>query len=172
MKSGNFFAQASNSAYDIWFRYSDIIYKHCLAKCRDEDAARDFYQEIFLKFHRNAQKVAEHPTPYYWFLSVIDNQFKNQWRKRKRRLEIVEKDTHSWYRDLPVDFFENPEETIAFISCSSLEKMILDFLQAGFCICEIGSILGLSSSAIHRRLIKIRDREQEQQASLKKEQIF
>ena len=76
MKSDHFLAKASNTAYDVWFRYSDTIYKLCLLKCnKDEEKARDFYQEVFLIFSQYAREVSEHLPTFYWFKSVIINEF-------------------------------------------------------------------------------------------------
>lgn len=170
MKSGHFLAKASNTAYDVWFRYSDTIYKLCLLKCnKDEEKARDFYQEVFLKFSQHARQVAEHPAPYYWFKSVINNEFSNIWRKNRRREELVKENEQLWCQKTSDEFQECMEMELSFITCTPLEKMILEFIQAGFSIPELSKILGLSSMAIRRRLKKLKTQLLRGPTSLEKE---
>lgn len=156
-------------AHDIWFRYSDLIYKHCLLKCGDKEKAMDFYQEIFLKYHKFANQVAEHPSPYRWFLQVIENQCRSEWRQSARREARILKNKNLWYCSTNIAKDEEIVKELDFISCSALERMILDFIYAGFNLNELSLILGVSVISIRRKLYKLKKRLESSPENLQEE---
>ncbi len=142
--------------YRIWQKYSHYIFNLCFRKCRDLDAARDFYQEIYIKFHHHSQKVVNHPCPGFWFRSVINNAWNSALRKQLRCLPINNLyccDNRLSYFAEDEDFSRILEELNKNVALTSLEKMLLEYRFVGFSFLELSEILGIGVKTLRKKVV-------------------
>lgn len=150
-----------NSHQDVWETYAASIYKLCLKKCGNAEDARDFFQEIYLKFHKNAALVANHPEPFFWFARVIENHKNSVLRKELSRRRLMNEALAC--AEPPGAYsvrgnFAGIEELIEGYGFNEYEKMLIVFKAAGFSVKELSDILGVSVSALRRKFAKISQR--------------
>jgi len=148
---------------ELWTQYSRYIYKLCLQKCRNSEGARDFYQEIYIKYHLHAANVANHSKPGLWFKHVIDNAWNSKLREYMHSVPIVSWDCHDEtivYNSTAVDDMDESviEPFLQFVESSEIlkavEKMLFEYLYIGFSFRELSSILGISDRALRKRFHK------------------
>ena len=160
---------ALQTKYDLWFHYADIIYKLCIKKCGNAETAKDFYQDIYIKFHLNVEKLQKHPAPFLWFRTVINNHFNSHLRKIKTKNNF-----YLHYEDYQTNFCSaEPLEDLlntelSLCPMSELEKMIVDFMRIGFSCQEIADILGISIAQVSKKTHAVLNRLREGMPPLKK----
>ena len=91
-------------------------------------------------------------------MQVIENQCRSEWRQSARREARILKNKNLWYCSTNITKDEEIVKELDFISCSALERMILDFIYAGFNLNELSLILGVSVISIRRKLYKLKKR--------------
>lgn len=144
--------------YDVWAAYAPSIYKLCLKKCGNVEEAQDFFQEIYLKFHKSADVVAHHPEPFLWFARVIENYKNSVLRKELSRQRLANEALACAEPQAPYAVRGNVpgiEALIEGYGFNEYEKMLIVFRTAGFSIRELSEILGVSASALRRKFGKI-----------------
>lgn len=146
-----------SSEYELWSRYSRYIYKLCLQKCGNFEAAKEFYQEIYIKYHLHATNVAKHTRPDLWFKRVIDNAWYSELRKRMRKAPMSPLGCHE--ESIIYEFNdENPETLLRHIEeCSilnAMEKMLIQYIFIGFSYSELSEIIGLTERTLRRKVHK------------------
>lgn len=147
--------------HDVWETYAPSIYKLCLKKCGNAEDAQDFFQEVYLKFHKNAAAVASHPEPFFWFAKVIDNHRNSVLRKELSRQRLASESLACAEPQEPYAVrgnVQDVEELIEGYGFNEYEKMLIVFRTAGFSIRELSAILGLSASSLRRKFDKISER--------------
>lgn len=139
--------------YRIWQKYSSYIFWLCMRKCKNFDVTQDFFQEIYIKFHLHAQKVANHPCPGYWFKFVIDNEWRSVKRKQRRQVRTVPYECHENEEvyvvdEDPVTIMDDIENALVL---DPLEKMLLEYSYIGFSYAELSDILGFSAKTLRKK---------------------
>ena len=76
-------------------RYADMVYRLAKVNCKNESAADDVFQEVFLKLLRYQDSIKSEEHLKAWLITVTLNQcksmFMSTWNKRKVSIdEIVE----------------------------------------------------------------------------------
>lgn len=82
-------AEQDSAAFDLLHnRYKQELRRHLLRMVRDEGAAEDLLQEVFLKLWENAGRLAEHGALKAWVFRVGTNLALNRLRRVRRRKEL------------------------------------------------------------------------------------
>jgi len=80
-KQGIFTDGPNDRIGNIWLKYAPKIYKQCSSQTKSEEAAKDLFQDVALKFCRNA-KCLDLETPLEgWFRRVVRNTYCDQMRR-------------------------------------------------------------------------------------------
>jgi len=150
----------------VWKKYSYRIYKLCLKKCGTKDEADDLFQEVALRFCKNASQLNNQVHLLPWLEAVLLHCHYNGYRKRHQMHEIpfsVLNEPKACYDARWADAYVPPEEgmcTEAILSefslllevLNPLEKMIVELsVVGGLSIRELSRLLGLSRGCLVRR---------------------
>lgn len=76
------------SAEEAVSRFSDLVYKIALARCRQEQDAEDVFQDVFLAFSKNQPVFASEEHAKAWFIKVTCNTAYSFWRKPRHTREL------------------------------------------------------------------------------------
>lgn len=150
------FSSVSRPAHALWVRYAKLIYKLCVRKCGDSDKARDFFQDIYIKFHLHAKEVEKHPAPEYWFMRVVANHYFSYCRKKKVLV--------GYCAEIGVDYDAgfSLEEMLRMdlktCPMNTLEKVVIEFTVCGFSRKEIAEILGISIPSVRNKLLRVAEK--------------
>jgi RNA polymerase sigma-70 factor (ECF subfamily) len=88
-------------------RYQDNIYNFMLGNVGDEEAARDLAQEVFIRAFQNLPGFRMESLFKTWLFRIARNLYVDNYRRRKRRLEINGQPSGgSERRKLEEDWFE------------------------------------------------------------------
>lgn len=169
----------------VWKKYSYRIYKLCLQKCATRDDADDLFQEVALRFCKNAGELNNHVHLFEWFQTVLLHCHYNDYRKRHHVHEIPFSslaEPKSIYDACGADAYIKPEENLSMEAVltefslllevlNPLEKMIVELSVVGeLSIREMSQLIGLSRSSIsHRREVAIQ--KMREKMAMQKDQI-
>ena len=138
-------------------------------KCGDLSLAEDIAQETFVKLWTNCAKVVLESVMGYLY-TIANRLFIDQTRSQKVRLKfekepIKTSNTEDPYHALRTEEFrELLETTISDLPEGQREVFLLNRIE-GYTFKEIAEMLGVSSTAVEKRmakaLVKLRDRIQE-----------
>ena len=159
----------------VWKKYSYRIYKLCLQKCATKDEADDLFQEVALRFCKNARKLNNQIHLFSWFQTVLLHCHYNECRKGYKTREIPISclcEPKSNYRARAADAYRQAEEnlrmdavmdefTFLLEMLNPLEKMIVELtVIGGLSIRELSRLIGLSrGSIVHRRNVAFKKME-------------
>lgn len=158
-----------------WLELSPQIYKLCVKKCGKTEDAKDLFQDIALKFCKNAEKLMVRDKAFPWLIVVSRSCWSDMVEKKHSTFAA------STLRDEPVPYdvlsenrsvFHNEKDSIAFdfdhcfLFLSPVERFIIKLMCIGRASCdEVAGILGLSTNSVrkrkHRAMKKIRAKLQE-----------
>ena len=62
---------------DILDKYSDMVYRIALTRCRNKENAEDVFQDVFVKFSEKMPKFESEEHEKAWFIRVTLNMTKN-----------------------------------------------------------------------------------------------
>lgn len=140
--------------------YADKVRRRCRRILRQEEAAEDATQEVFLKLWRYGQSFREAECKLGWLYRVADRCCFNELRRRRVQREIQVEPTDypstppstADERELVLRFlgrFDERVQTVAVLHY--VEEMTHD---------EIALVTGWSRQTIHKKLGMVRDRAQ------------
>lgn len=133
-------------------KYSDLVYRIALTRCKNKESAEDVYQTVFLKFSEKMPKFESEEHSKAWFIRVTINLTKNE-------------NTSSWNNKLvALDEsiqFENKEDSDLFIDICNLpqnyKSVIYLMYYEGYKVKEIANILETSEGTIKTWLYRARE---------------
>lgn len=73
----------------LYDRYRRSVYARAYSLLRDDEAAKDAMQEVFLRVIRGDRRVLREPSPMAWLYRVTTNLCLNRIRDEKRRRELM-----------------------------------------------------------------------------------
>lgn len=77
--------EGASEAYELLYtRYSDRIYRYCLARLRDTELASDVLQETFLVLWQNASSFQGKSTVSTWLFGIATNKLRSLVRAESR----------------------------------------------------------------------------------------
>ena len=137
---------------NILDKYSDMVYRIALTRCRNKENAEDVYQEVFVKFSEKMPKFDSEEHEKAWLIRVTLNLSKNinenNWNKK-----IVNLDENI--------IFETEEESNVFsIVCElpqNYKTVIYLLYYEGYKIKEISKMMKVNENTIKTWLSRARD---------------
>ncbi len=134
----------------VYARYNCIVFRRARNLLRDEDAAADATQEVFLRLLRNGDSSAFAANPMAWLLRTTTNLCLNNLRDRRRQSELLrmeealatrnDGDARVIVRSILKQIPEN------------LHDVVLNYYVDGRSQEEIAGIVGLSRRTVCNRL--------------------
>lgn len=70
--------------------FSEILKKHIQSKVKDEEAAKDILQEVFIKIHLNANKVESTESLKSWLYTIAHNATMDYFKKQSKQISYIE----------------------------------------------------------------------------------
>lgn len=144
----------------LYRQFGPMVLRRCRQMLRDEDAARDAMQDVFVQVLRRESMVLEHPSSLLW--RIATNTCLNTLRDRRRRpedrdddllLRIAAAEDHGAEleaRSVLDRLFGREKESTRTIA-------VLHLLD-GFTLEETAKLVGLSVSGVRKRLRLLRGR--------------
>ena len=152
--------------------YGDDIYRFCYFLTQSKDLADDLYQDCFLAALEKEITVDEKKIKNY-LMGIAANQWKNQWRKNKRRQKImVQTEYNEQYtceheykeaigsNDPLISLIESETEKLVLEVVNSLPEeyriVVLMYYGADMSTKEIASELNMSKGTVTSKLMRAR----------------
>ena len=154
----------------VWKKYSYRIYKLCLQKCATRDEADDLFQEVALRFCKNAGELNNQTHLFAWLQTVLLHCHYNSHRKRHLVHEIPFSslmESKAVYNARGVDAYVKPDKGLGEMAVKEfsvllevlnpLEKMIMElWVVGGLSLRELSELIGLSKGSLaHRRQVAL-----------------
>lgn len=150
----------------IWLRYSEVIYKLCMARCNSVEEAKDLFQTVALKFCENITRLTDREEMMPWLISVLRHTHMDSYAEKRRTLCM------SGVLDSFSEYASFCEEEAMYYECrpaaelqyamektlervTPFERMLVEMkFYGGFSVRELSGIFGLSENAIRKRRFK------------------
>ena len=143
----------------VYEQYAGLVYKKCLSMLREESAAEDITQEIFMKIFLKYSKFRMESKFSTWIFSITYNSCIDHIRKNKNRKNGPLEELYQ----LPTSEEEVPEQKIIETEMVQLqqvlgqlprkdEEILMLKYQENYSIKEIALALKLSESAVKMRV--------------------
>lgn len=153
-------AERPSRAAELYALYGPAVYRRCLRLLRDEDAARDATQDVFVKLVREMGRLEERESAMGWLYTVATRHCLNVLRDRRRRGERAPAD------DLELAAPESPSglpgRVLARAVLSRFDEgtqaVAVGVLVDGMEHEELASALGVSRKTVQRRLARFLER--------------
>lgn len=133
-------------------KYSDMVYRIALTRCKNKESAEDVYQTVFLRYSEKMPKFESEEHSKAWFIRVTINLTKDEntsvWNNK-----IVALDDSIQ--------FESKEESDLFIDICKLpqnyKSVIYLMYYEGYKVKEISKLLEASEGTIKTWLYRARE---------------
>jgi RNA polymerase sigma-70 factor (ECF subfamily) len=147
----------------IWYEFSETLRRFILKRVRDEQAADDILQEVFIKVHRHLGTLSDETRLESWLYQVTRNAIADYFRRQPATIDLEEEMALA---DEGQD--DGLQDALALSLKSMMDSLpeeyrtalVLDSLE-GVSQAEIGARLGISlsgaKSRVQRARAKLRD---------------
>jgi RNA polymerase sigma-70 factor (ECF subfamily) len=147
-------ADRPSRAAELYALYGPAVYRRCLRLLRDEEAARDATQDVFVKLVRELDKLEDRENAMGWLYTVATRHCLNLLRERRRRGQGTPVD------DLELAAPESPSGPAGRILARAIlarfdvgtQEVAVGVLVDGREHEELASSLGISRKTVQRRL--------------------
>lgn len=137
---------------EILDKYSDMVYRIALTRCKNKESAEDVYQTVFLKYSEKMPNFESEEHSKAWFIRVTINLSKDEntsaWNKKVVALDDSIQ-------------FETKEDSDLFIDICKLpqnyKSVIYLMYYEGYKVKEISNILNASEGTIKTWLYRARE---------------
>ena len=137
-------------------RYSDMIYRIAVTITRNEEDAKDVFQETFLRLVRNQDKIVSEEHLKAWMIRVVSNCAKtmvsSSWNRNTQGLENE--------REAQEDSYEH-EDNPLFSELKELPQkysvVLYLYYYEGYSVKEIGKMLEKNDNTIKTLMSRGRD---------------
>ena len=145
---------------EIYVRFGPIVSRRCRYLLRDEDAARDATQEVFVKVMRSIEQFRGEASPLTWVLKIATNHCLNViaardagWRDRYRQQT---EHAHAAFGATGGEAIERAEQVRRLLGRLDPEtqQIAIHYYVDEMTQDEIGAALGRSLPTIRKRLAK------------------
>lgn len=132
-------------------KYADTVYRPAYAQTRAKSDADDVFQEVFLRYVQNKDKIQSEEHLKAWLIRVTVNCSKKHWNSYYLRHTVPLDDTI---------VFSEPEETGLDEAMRRLNPkyraVIHLYYYEGYSVAEIGQILNTNESTIRTQMTRAR----------------
>ncbi len=133
-------------------KYSDMVYRIALTRCKSKESAEDVYQTVFLRYSEKMPKFESEEHSKAWFIRVTINLTKDE-------------NTSAWNNKIvaldDMVQFESKEESDLFIDICKLpqnyKSVIYLMYYEGYKVKEISKLLDASEGTIKTWLYRARE---------------
>ena len=133
--------------------YSDMLYKICFLILKNENDVKDVLQETFIKYMTKSPDFKSEDHKKAWLIKVSQNKCKEFLRFHKRHaavpLDEVEK-------SISVTDGMDTYTTSILSLIWNLKSVVILYYIEGYSVKEVAQILGISESAVKKRLERAR----------------
>ena len=167
------FCQGNNQAFEeLVLRYKNSLYQYILSLVKDESAAEDLFQEVFISFFKHAAGYKREGKFKAWLFLTARNKVFNYFRDRKNTtsLDQTDEDGNAYLQDKLADdsrpaldelswqeLQETVRQAIEKLSPRQREMMYLrQYLSFQEIADTVGRPLGTVLADCHRAVQKIR----------------
>ena len=139
-------------AQQLFERYGDVVYRRCLQMLRDEDAAFDALQEVFVRVVRDTRFRAD-CSPMTWLYRIATTHCLQQLRNSRRRDRVLRELVEQSERSTA----PNPEGVLTLVRIleeqdeTTRQIAYLRFVD-GLTLEEIAELVGVSCKTVTRRM--------------------
>lgn len=150
---------------ELYRKYGPMVVRRCRWMLRDEEAARDAAQDVFVQILRRPGLVVEHPSTLLY--RIATNVCLNLLRSRGRKPEDPEGDL--LFRIAAADDEARFEarsilERVFGRERESTRTIAVMHLLDGFTLKEVAGLTGMSVSGVRKRLRSLKERVRELEA--------
>lgn len=137
--------------------YSDMLYKICFLILKNENDVKDVLQETFIKYMTKSPDFKSEDHKKAWLIKVSQNKCKEFLRFHKRHaavpLDEVEK---SISVTDGMDTYTTSILSLIWNLKYKLKSVVILYYIEGYSVKEVAQILGISESAVKKRLERAR----------------
>ena len=137
--------------------YSDMLYKICFLILKNENDVKDVLQETFIKYMTKSPDFKSEDHKKAWLIKVSQNKCKEFLRFHKRHaavpLDEVEK---SISVTDGMDTYTTSILSLIWNLNYKLKSVVILYYIEGYSVKEVAQILGISESAVKKRLERAR----------------
>ncbi|HET8538567.1 MAG TPA: sigma-70 family RNA polymerase sigma factor [Anaeromyxobacter sp.] len=146
-------AERPSRAAELYALYGPAVYRRCLRLLRDEEAARDATQDVFVKAVTHMDRLEDRENAMGWLYTVATRHCLNVLRDRKRHGERTPVDD----LELAAPASASPADRVLARSLLAqfdvgTQEVALGVLVDGMEQEELASALGISRKTVQRRL--------------------
>lgn len=136
--------------------YSDMVYRIAIARCKNQEIAKDVYQSVFLKYAEKLPKFKSKEHEKAWFIKVTINMSKNELNKNwNKKVELYDESIEN------VSVQDVYSETIILDEVLKLPQnyktVIYLMYYEGYKTKEISQLLSTSENTIKTWLSRARE---------------
>ena len=139
--------------------YGDAIYRSCLLMLRNKEDAEDVVQEVFFKFMVSKKQFESEDHKKSWLFKVCQNKCRNFIRFHRRHNYVPFEEIENIIGGVEdIALKEDREELQEIYNLTNnLKSVVILYYVDGYSTEEISKILGISTSAVRKRMQRARE---------------
>lgn len=141
-----------NTYEEITMRYYQAIYNYCQVKLKDEYAAEDCTQEVFLLLYRKMNKLKLSENIRAWLYRTADNIIRNHKRRIKKIVPL--EDTEN----LSIEFDYSIDTSLDGIVSEEEYNLLVSYYIEGDSIDKIAREMDKTQAAAFKHIYRIKSR--------------
>ena len=137
--------------------YSDLLYKICFLILKDDSDVQDVLQETFIKYMTKSPDFESEDHKKAWLIKVSQNKCKEFLRFHKRHAAVpLEEVEESFSVTDGMDTDTSNILSLIWKLKYKLKSVVILYYIEGYKVNEVARILGISESAVKKRLERAR----------------
>lgn len=137
--------------------YSDMLYKICFLILKNENDVKDVLQETFIKYMTKSPDFKSEDHKKAWLIKVSQNKCKEFLRFHKRHAAVpLDEVEESISVTEGMDAYTTSILGLIWNLKYKLKSVVILYYIEGYSIKEVAQILGISESAVKKRLERAR----------------
>ena len=137
--------------------YSDLLYKICFLILKDDSDVQDVLQETFIKYMTKSPDLESEDHKKAWLIKVSQNKCKEFLRFHKRHTAVPLEEVEESFS--VTDGMDTDTSNILSLIWNlkyKLKSVVILYYIEGYKVNEVARILGISESAVKKRLERAR----------------
>ncbi len=137
--------------------YSDMLYKICFLILKNENDVKDVLQETFIKYMTKSPDFKSEDHKKAWLIKVSQNKCKEFLRFHKRHAAVpLDEVEESISVTEGMDAYTTSILGLIWNLKYKLKSVVILYYIEGYSVKEVAQILGISESAVKKRLERAR----------------
>lgn len=141
-----------NTYEEITRRYYQAVYNYCQVRLKDEYAAEDCTQDVFLLLYRKMNKLKLSENIRAWLYRTADNVIRNHRRKIKKIVPLEDAES------LSIEFGYSIDTPFNGIVSEEEYNLLVSYYIEGDSIDKISKEMDKSKAAAFKRIYRIKSR--------------